>query len=167
MYGQPPIFWEAMRDFCAEHDRLTLAVKSLSMQVKANADDGKGHWVTIHGNHVYIEDGKVTKGPKHMIGQSFDGKGPKGNGKQPKTPDKPIKPKGDHRIAKSALRALKQHGVDIGKVAYQLYTGDKLDPQTEREMRNIVAFWNDPKNTHKVAEGAISLGKVAKKIDDW
>jgi hypothetical protein len=28
-----------------------------------------GHWVTIDGAHVLIKDGKIVKGPAHMIGK--------------------------------------------------------------------------------------------------
>lgn len=31
---------------------------------------GKGRWVTLHGAHVFIADGKITKGPSHLVGKS-------------------------------------------------------------------------------------------------
>lgn len=34
--------------------------------------DGNGKWVTIHGTHVYIEDGKIIKGPAHLKGLSHE-----------------------------------------------------------------------------------------------
>jgi len=33
-------------------------------------DKSKGKWVTIRGSHVFIEDGKITKGPKALIGRA-------------------------------------------------------------------------------------------------
>ena len=31
---------------------------------------GGGSWVTINGTHVFIQGGKITKGPKHLVGKT-------------------------------------------------------------------------------------------------
>ncbi len=46
-----------------------------------------GHWVTIHGTHVYIEGGKITKGPDEMVGKKPDEVG--GGGKKKPAKNKP------------------------------------------------------------------------------
>ena len=36
----------------------------------ANNMGGGGSWVTINGTHVFIQGGKITKGPKHLVGKT-------------------------------------------------------------------------------------------------
>lgn len=36
----------------------------------SHSESGKGRWVTMNGARVFIEDGKITKGPKALVGKA-------------------------------------------------------------------------------------------------
>ncbi len=46
-----------------------LADGDTGRRIKSLPDDSKGRWVTINGAHVFVQDGKIVKGPKEMIGE--------------------------------------------------------------------------------------------------
>lgn len=62
----------------------------ISRQVSRYKKPGeKGRWVTIHGVHVYVANGKVMKGPSPLVGQRADSLKPKTGGKGIQNPVMP------------------------------------------------------------------------------
>lgn len=59
-------FFSRMRDAIDQY-----ASKPSRLNLKSPQRQGskKGRWVTLHGAHVFIVDGKITKGPSHLVGK--------------------------------------------------------------------------------------------------
>lgn len=61
-------------DVFEPHALLDVRPASDAVRESDVADTGHGHWITLHGSgtHVYIEDGRVTKGPPAFHGKTAD-----------------------------------------------------------------------------------------------
>ena len=46
------------------------STKSTKSTTKSSRTSTNGEWKTINGTHVFIENGKITKGPKNLLGES-------------------------------------------------------------------------------------------------
>ncbi len=62
--------------FSASTNRLSTPHMNGVAKASVNGDgsiqraDTNGQWVTIHGAHIFIEGGRVTKGPKNLVGKN-------------------------------------------------------------------------------------------------
>lgn len=100
-------------------------------------DDTDGHWVTLHGsgNHVYIEDGRITKGPAALVGQSAE-QATKG---QPVTHHAPGAPKPTAEPSSAQTRAqAAARGVVVPPRSWALWINP--DPTAK-----VQATWHDAK----------------------
>jgi 2'-5' RNA ligase len=52
----------------ADKDKVIAKAKAWVGLRHESRDDEGGQWVTIHGEHIYIKDGVVTKGPANLLG---------------------------------------------------------------------------------------------------
>ena len=115
------------------------------------ADESDGQWVTINGNHVLIDgDGKITKGPKHLVGQTISKKGLLS----------------DTAKSATAKQSAKYVGADI-----QRYSEEKAEPELAKKLSTkgnhaVSLRDNEPVDVIVHKDGKIQHGVELKTMTD-